>query len=278
MMSSTLFITWRESIEAMMVIGILYNWLSNHAIENPQKAAIGFRFLSGGVAAGIALAIILAFIMVKIQSELASNALAYFKIAMVLIASCLITQMVLWMRRYGRSLKHNLESGMKSAHERANWWGMATLAAIAVGREGAEAVIFLYGTGLSQNGNMLTFVLTASAGFALAFLTFWALSRGTRYFSWRMFFRVSEILLLLLAAALLVDGVDQMIGLGWLPALVDPLWDSSFLLDDGSRIGGVIAAFTGYRAQPALSLLLIYAAYWGMVRVLLKKYGKTVAV
>ncbi len=266
-MGSTVFIVWRESIEAMLVIGILYTWLKNQA-----DAGGGMRFLWGGVLAGIALALGLAFIMLEVQSELAGEALEYFQIAIVLIAAALITQMVLWMRRHGRTLKRNLEAGMQRAHEQANWWGMAALAAIAVGREGAETVIFLYGAGLAQSGEArLQFMAAAVGGFVLAFLSFWLLSQGSRFFSWKVFFRFSEILLLLLAAALLVDGVDRMIGLGWLPALIDPVWDSSFLLDDSTRLGGIVAAFTGYRAHPALMLLLIYAVYWLVVSLLLRQ-------
>jgi len=64
----------------------------------------------------------------------------------------------------------------------------------------------------------------------------------------------------------LVDSVDKMIALDWLPTLIDPLWDTSYLLDDSSRFGGVISAFTGYRAQPALMMVLIYIAYWLMIK------------
>ena len=266
-MGSTVFIVWRESIEAMLVIGILYTWL-----KNQDEAGNGMHFLWGGVLAGVALAMGLAFVMLEVQSELAGEALEYFQIAIMLIAAGLITQMVLWMRRHGRTLKRDLETGMQRAHEQANWWGMAALAAIAVGREGAETVIFLYGAGLAQSADtQLQFIAAALGGFGLAFVTFWLLSQGTRFFSWKVFFRFSEILLLLLAAALLVDGVDRMIGLGWLPGLIDPVWDSSFLLDDSTRVGGVIAAFTGYRAHPALTLLLIYAAYWLVVSLLLRR-------
>ncbi|VAX09505.1 High-affinity iron permease [hydrothermal vent metagenome] len=266
-MGSTVFIVWRESIEAMLVIGILYTWLKNQA-----DTGNGMRFLWGGVLAGILLAIGLAFVMLEVQSELAGEALEYFQIAIMLVAAVLITQMVLWMRRHGRTLKRELESGMQRAHEQANWWGMAVLAAIAVGREGAETVIFLYGAGLAQSSDsQLQFVGAALSGFVLAFVSFWILSQGSRFFSWKVFFHFSEILLLLLAAALLVDGVDRMIGLGWIPALVDPVWDSSFLLDDSTRIGGLISAFTGYRAHPALTLLVIYAAYWTVVSLLLRQ-------
>ena len=182
-MSSTIFIVWRESIEAMLVIGILYTWL-----KNQTDTGSGERFLWGGVMGGIVLAIGLAFLMLEIQSELASEGLEYFQIAIVLIAAVLITQMVFWMRRHGRTLKRDLESGMQRAHDQENWWGVAALATIAVGREGAETVIFLYGTGLTQTNNaMIPFALSATSGFVLAFLTFWVLSRGARFISWKFF-------------------------------------------------------------------------------------------
>ena len=148
---------------------------------------------------------------------------------------------------------------------------MATLAAIAVGREGAETVIFVYGNGLAQNTALIPFSLAVIGGFVLAFITFRALQKGTRWFSWQLFFRISEVLLLLLAAALLVDGIERMIGLDWIPAIIDPVWDSSFILDDSSTIGSLVSAFTGYRSYPALSMLLAYGLYWLAVFWLLKR-------
>lgn len=49
-----------------------------------------------------------------------------------------------------------------------------------------------------------------------------------------------------------------------LPALVDPLWDAGFLLDDSSRAGGLIATFTGWRAQPAGLSYLALTLWWGL--------------
>lgn len=66
----------------------------------------------------------------------------------------------------------------------------------------------------------------------------------------------------LFAVALLTTGVNRPIGMGWLPALIDPLWDTSALLDDGSAAGTMLSAFTGYRAHPSLMLAAVYAAYW----------------
>ena len=61
-------------------------------------------------------------------------------------------------------------------------------------------------------------------------------------------FAVSEILLLCIANALLANAADRAIALGWLPALIDPLWDLSAWLADGQGAGRLLADFTGYRA------------------------------
>lgn len=255
-MGNALFIVWRESAEAMLVVGILYAWLRQRA-----DAAVGMRYLWGGVAAGLALALTLALVMLGIASSLSGNGLDYFQLAMMLVASGLIVQMVFWMRKHGRTFKKDLESSMAKNARAANWWGLLVVVALAVGRETAETVVFLYGLAAGKGG-IADLPLVLVLGFAAAFATFWALQQGSRMLSWRLFFRVSEILLLLLAGALLVGGVEKLIALDVLPALVDPVWDTSHLLDDSGRVGGMIASFTGYRARPALLPVLALAAYW----------------
>jgi high-affinity iron transporter len=258
-MGNALFIVWRESAEAMLVVGILYAWLRNRA-----DAAVGMRYLWGGVAAGAALAVMLALVMLGIASALSGDGLEYFQLAMMLIASALIVQMVFWMRKHGRTLKKDLEADLARNARAANWWGLLVVVALAVGRETAETVVFLYGLG-ADSGGITNLPIVLVLGVGAAFATFWALQQGSRILSWRLFFRVSEVLLLLLAGALLVSGIEKLIALDVLPALVDPVWNTSGVLDDSGRIGGLVASFTGYRARPALLPLLALAAYWALV-------------
>ncbi|TCV79188.1 FTR1 family iron permease [Sulfurirhabdus autotrophica] len=254
-MGNALFIVWRETIEAMLVIGILHGWLS----ARPEARA-GFPWLWGGIATGLGLAVFLAVTIMDIQSSVSSNTLEWFQAIMPLVACALIFQMVWWMRRHGAGLKNELEAGMASAADRANWVGIAVLAAVAVGREGAEAVVFLYG---AVKGEPNTDIALGSAlGFILALAAYWLLSRGSRFVSWRAFFRVTEVLLLLLGGALLVDGAEKLVGMEALPPLADPLWNTVFLLDDSTRVGGLVAAFTGYRAAPSGMSFALLATYW----------------
>ena len=267
-MGNALFIIWRESAEAMLVVGILYAWLAKQ-----QDGKRGMRYLWAGVAAGVGLALALAAVMLGVAKLLSEEGLEYFQLAMMLVASALIVQMVFWMRRHGRTLRRDLEADMAGNAATANWWGLATVVALAVGRESAETVVFLYGLG-AQYTSVWSFLQVLVLGIGAASLTFWALQQGSRFFSWRTFFRVSEILLLLLAGALLVSAVEKMIALDVLPPLVDPMWDTSTLIDDSSRAGGVLAAFTGYRARPALLPIIVLAVYWVSVVTLLRRASR----
>jgi high-affinity iron transporter len=252
-MESAAFIVWRESVEALLVVGILYAFLSRSGWR------AGLRWLWSGVGVGLVLAGLLAAAITLAQSELAGLALDWFNTAIVLLAAVLIVQMVVWMRRHGASLKRELETGAAQAASTADGLGMATLAALAVAREGAETVVFLQGVAAAGSSNML---VGSGLGLLLALATFWLLSRGSRWLSWRVFFKVGEVLLLLLACALLTDGVDRMIGMEALPTLVDPAWDASWLLDDMRGPGALAAAFAGWRARPAGTVVIVWAVFW----------------
>ena len=264
-MGNAIFVIWRESAEALLVVGIVHAWL----VRQPD-ARVGMRYLWLGVVSGLALAVALALGMLGVASFLEGDALETFKLGASLVAAALIVQMVFWMRRHGRTMKRDLEARMGARAGTANWWGLVVVIALAIARETSEAVVFLYGVGLAQM-HAGEFAVVLAVGLALAWLTFWLLQQGGKVLSWRTFFRASEILLLLLAGALVVSGVEKLIALGYVPALVDPLWDTTAILDDSGRFGGVVASFTGYRSQPALTTLLCLAAYWIAMIALLRE-------
>jgi high-affinity iron transporter len=261
-MEQVAFIVWRESVEALLA-----PWLR----QSPQGRG-GLAYLWGGVVAGLALAVALALVLLGVSSWLSDQGQEWFLGGMALVASALVLQMVVWMRRHGRALKSELQAGASASMQRANWWGLFVLSMIAVAREGSETVVFLYGTisaGAAQSG-AISLALAGAGGFAAALVTFWLLQLGGRLITWRRFFILTEILLLLLAGSLLVGGLDHFISLGVLPTLMDPVWDSSWLLDDSSGVGKILAQFAGYRAYPALSTLLIFLLYWILAWTLLR--------
>jgi high-affinity iron transporter len=113
--------------------------------------------------------------------------------------------------------------------------------------------------------------LAVIIGLGLAFLTFYILQLGGKYFSWRIFFRVTEIMLLFLAAGLFETGVDKLIDMEVLPVVINQFWDTSRILDDSSTFGSLVATLTGYRAHPAGMNLIAYAAYWLVIYLLMRR-------
>ncbi len=260
--SQILFVMWRETVEAMLVVGILHAWLSH----NPQGKP-GLKYLWLGVLAGLAGAFLLGLGIDALNAVLSDEGQEYFQAALLLAAAGLIVQMVFWMRRHGQRLKKDLEQSLGHSAQHQNWWGVFSLAAIAVTREGSEAVLFLGSLATGSGGfGSSAFWLALGLGVLLAAGTFFLLQLGGKLISWRAFFKGTEIMLLLLGCALLVSGVERLIGIQTVPALLSQVWDSSSVLDDGSILGGVVSAFTGYRARPSLMVLLVFCTYWGGVQ------------
>ena len=266
-MGNAFFVVWRESLEAFLIAGILFAWLQAN-----DETGRGKRALFAGLAAGVGLALVLGGALLGVQDELTGEALELFQTATLFVAAGLITQMVLWMRQHGRSIKARLHADLTAAAAHSGHLGVTIVAALAVAREGAETVIFLYG--LAQGGEMQALAVGTVSGLAAAALTAWLTARSLARLNLGLLLRLSSILLLVLASALLLAGIDRLIGAGWLSPLLEPLWDSSLILDDTSKAGKLIADFSGYRARPALSELLAWATYWGIVLFAWRRTGR----
>ena len=209
---------WRESVEALLVVGILYAWLKN----GDDDARRGLPYLwarRGGRAAG--------------GGGAGRGAGGFHRSAVRRRAGLFPDRDGADRVRADRAdgavdeaprphaqARHG-SSRCKRAQQDANWWGVALLVALAIAREGSETVIFLYGLGFGQSGHVDADAVSRGRDRpGLAFLTFYLLQLGGKIFSWRLFFRVTEIMLLFLAAGLFQTGVDKLIDKEILPVLV----------------------------------------------------------
>lgn len=262
-MEQALLIVWRESVEALLVIGILYTWLRRQ--PGKQRALL---HLWAGVGSGLLLAGLLATLMAVAGNWMSGPGGEWFQAALSLLACGLILQMVYWMSRNSGQLRKQLEHQADSALQNGRLNSLTLLAALAVAREGSETVIFLYGVSTSVNPASL--VLGAGLGLLLGLLCFGLLQVGSRFIAWRQFFLVSEVLLLLLGSALLMSTIDRASS-QWmamdLPEMIysvlsNSMWDTSALLDDGSKSGALVASLSGYRARPSALQVIVLGFYW----------------
>ncbi|MRR32642.1 FTR1 family iron permease, partial [bacterium] len=83
----------------------------------------------------------------------------------------------------------------------------------------------------------------------------------SRRLSLRAFFQTTNILLLLVAAGLVAHGIHEFIEIGWIPALISPIYDLNGFLSDRSLLGSLLKALFGYNGAPSLIEALVYTGY-----------------
>jgi high-affinity iron transporter len=186
-----------------------------------------------------------------------------FETATYLVAATVLTYMTFWMRKHARSLSKELRARTDAALDGRARWGLGLLAFQAVGREGLETVVFTLAIIFSTSAaSALTGAVIGLAGSLAIAFTIYHLGHKLNL---ARFFTVIGVLLMVFAAGLLADAVENLQQLGWLPVLDAPMWHSARLLSEESALGDVLHSFFGYSDAPTPLQLLIYVGYLAIV-------------
>jgi high-affinity iron transporter len=257
-MLATLVIFLREGVEASMIIAILLAYLNRIGRREHFRdvfVGVGAALLlatAGGVAA-----------YETIRSYDGSRVQTIFETATYLVAATVLTYMTFWMRKHARSISKELRARADAALDGRARWGLGLLAFQAVGREGLETVVFTLAIIFSTStaGALSGAVIGLAGSLGIAFVIY----RLGHKLNLARFFTVIGVLLMVFAAGLLADSVENLQQLGWLPVLDAPMWHTARLLSEDSALGDVLHSFFGYSQAPTPLQLLIYVAYLGIV-------------
>jgi high-affinity iron transporter len=257
-MLATLVIFLREGVEASMIIAILLAYLNR----------IGRRDHFRDVFIGVGAALILAtaggaIAYATIRSYDGSRVQTIFETITYLVAATVLTYMTFWMRHHARSLSKELRARAEAALDGRARWGLGLLAFQAVGREGLETVVFTLAIIFSTSA--ASALSGAVIGLAGSLVIAFVIYRLGHRLNLSRFFTVIGVLLMVFAAGLLADSVQNMQELGWLPVLDTPMWHSASLLSQDSTFGDVLHSFFGYSDAPTPLQLLVYVGYLAIV-------------
>lgn len=78
-------------------------------------------------------------------------------------------------------------------------------------------------------------------------------------------FQVDQYFVDLFAAGLVATGVHEFNEAGFIPPIIEHVWDINFILDEQSTFGSLLKALFGYNGNPTLSELLAYLVYFALV-------------
>jgi high-affinity iron transporter len=256
-MIQTLLIMWRETLEAALIVGILLTYLG----RSGQRA--GMRWVWLGAGAAVAAAVACAAASRGAIAMLDPDTQEVLQAGILFVAVAVLSWMIVWMNRHARAIRGDLHQKADRALAGGRLVGLATIAFVAVFREGVEAVLFLWGVVLERASLAVMPLLAAGvAGALLAVATAWLFFRGFSFLSLPTFFRVTGVLLVFVAAGLLASGVNKLIALDYLPPIVPQVWNTSWLVRDGSAVGAILGALMGYRSRPSLLEVLVFVAYF----------------
>lgn len=262
-MLASFLITFREGLEAFLLIGIILAYLGKLGASHYSK------YIYMGVGAGLVVSLIIAFlfqvVVDQFQNEHYRNLLMIF---ILLFASTVLTYMAIWMQRQARAQTERVKKKLEAHVSTGNLWGMILLAFIAVLREGFETVLFFSALLYSGQGVTLEGGLTgAVTGLAGSVLLVWILLRFTRQVPIQPFFRYTSLLIIIIAAGLLASAVNMMQAAGLVPVMAERLFDISSILDDRGTFGTFLRALFGYNSSPTVLQFSTWIAYLGTLLV-----------
>jgi high-affinity iron transporter len=256
----------REGIEAALIIGILLG-----ALRQTHRLEFVPALWLGALSAAI-LSILTAVLLTTFGLEMKDPGEAIFEGCTMIVAAGLLTWMIFWMSRQARFMKASLETDIHRASQGGKR-AIFLVAFVAILREGIELALFLTASVFATSNGLQT-TLGAILGLGTAILLGWSFFATTVRLDLRRFFQVTGFMLILFAAGLLAHGVHEFTEVGWIPAIIEHVWDLTSIVSAESTLGQLLGALFGYNPSPALSELIAYILYFASVIISLQFTGR----
>jgi high-affinity iron transporter len=259
-MLATYLLSLREGLEAALIIGIVLGAVSKiHRKDLTSSVWLG-------TLSAIGISIITAVVLTSFGMSLEDGAEQIFEGITMLIAAGILTWMIFWMGKQARFLKSELEDGVNKAAASTGKRAVFILAFMAVVREGVELAIFITAAFFAGDpsqlmSNTIQTLAGTILGLGTAALLGYTIFATTLRLDLRRFFQVTGIMLILFAAGLVAHGVHEFNEIGWVPVIVEHIWDVNMILDENSVAGQLLKTLFGYNGNPALSEMIVYFAY-----------------
>ncbi len=258
-MGAAFLIVLREGIEAALIVGIVLGVLTRLG-HTAMK-----RYVWLGTGGAVALSLLAGGILYSVGVSFSGRAEEIFEGTTMLTAAALLTWMIFWMRTHGRQLVRQLEEETREAIA-VGGWALFAVAFVAVLREGLETALFLVAA-IFQTSAFSTLV-GGSLGLGAALLIGVLIFTASLQVNLRTFFNVTGLLLLLVAAGLVAQGIHEFQEAGIVPVIIEHVWNVNPILDEKSTLGSFLQALFGYNGNPSLLEVLVYAIYLVVVGVM----------
>jgi high-affinity iron transporter len=250
----TFVIGLREGLEAALIVGIVAAFLK----QEQRRDALRWMWL--GVLLAVALCVAAGVALRVASEQLPQREQEQLETVIGLIAVGMITWMVVWMRNHAKDLRGDLERSASAALVEGSTLALVAMAFLAVLREGLETAVFLLAVFQDSDDPGLTGT-GAALGILLAVVLGYLIYRGGVKINLARFFKVTGVVLVLVAAGLLSMAVHTAHEAGWWNVLLDQAVDLSWLIKPGTVASALITGMFGIQPKPTVGEALAWLLY-----------------
>lgn len=252
-MGSSFLITLREGLEAGLIVAIILAYLKSTQ-QRPH-----FRTVLIAAIVAVAVSLSAGAAIFAIAGEFGGRSAEAFEGTAMLLAVGVLSWMVVWMKRQAAGIKKTLETDVAQAIGVGSAFALAMIPFTAILREGLETAVFLFAA--TRTSTPLESTMGASAGILAATALTWGIYSGGYRINLRIFFNVTGVMLIILAAGLLVNGLKELHEAAVIGNLGPHVWDTYNVVADNSQLGKFLGTILGYNSSPYLGVVIAYVAY-----------------
>jgi high-affinity iron transporter len=250
----TFVIGLREGLEASLIVGIVAAFLGQ------QGKSRELRQVWLGTALAVAICIAVGVILDIVSSELPQKQQEGLETVVGAIAVVMVSYMVIWMRSHAQELKGDLEAAAASALATGSSRALVLMAFLAVLREGFETVVFLLAT-FNASHDMAASAAGAVLGILVAVVLGYGIYRGGVHINMGRFFRITGIVLVVIAAGLVMTAIHTANEAGWLSVGQQQAMDLSWLVRPGTPVESLVSGVLGIQPYPVWVELIGWLIY-----------------
>lgn len=253
-MIPTLVIGLREGVEASLIVGIIAAFLSSSG----RRDALRQVWL--GVAVAVVLCLLIGVGLVTLSRELPQRQQEQLETVIGLFAVVMVTFMILWMHRHARGMKKELEGAAANALAQGSARALVAMAFLAVLREGFETAVFLVSV-IQNSTSTGTGTAGALIGIVIATVIGYGIYRGGVRINLARFFKVTGLVLVLVAAGLLMTVAHTAHEAGWVNSAQGQAMDLEWLVRPGTVVSSLLTGVLGIQPRPTVAEVAVWLVY-----------------
>jgi high-affinity iron transporter len=250
----TFVIGLREGLEAALIVGIVAAFLR----QRQQTRA--FRHMWVGVVAAVVLCAGAGIALHVASEQLPQREQEQLETVVGLVAVAMITWMIVWVHRNAATLKQDLELRADVALVTGSGLALVLMAFLAVLREGLETAVFMVAAFDASTQPELTGT-GAAIGVLVAVVLGYAIYKGGVRINLSKFFRITGVVLVLVAAGLLATSLHTAHEAGWFNSLQEQALNLEWLVERGSVQSALLTGMLGIQPEPTVGEVLVWVLY-----------------